>query len=140
MTYPEGYDLSEIDINSLVGLPAETFHLTDMQDRGIPAEVFFDRKLRGSSVLLHTGWDRHFGTEQYGTDAPFLTKAGAQHLVDEGVRLVGVDSVNIDDTESGGEHPAHSLLLKFESLRAFQENLDCHRAEVCDDVVLCHRN
>lgn len=110
--YPDGSDLSEIDINNLVGLPAEVFHLTDMQDRGIPAGVFFDRELGGTAVLLHTGWDRHFGTEQYGKDAPFLTEAGAQHLVDVGVRLVGIDSVNIDNTQSGGERPAHSLLLR----------------------------
>lgn len=110
--YPDGSDLSEIDINNLVGLPAEVFHLADMQDRGIPAEVFFERELAGTAVLLHTGWDRHFGTEQYGKDAPFLTEAGAQYLVEVGVRLVGIDSVNIDNTQSGGERPAHSLLLR----------------------------
>jgi kynurenine formamidase len=27
------------------------------------------------------------------------------------VLLVGIDSLNIDDTESGGSRPAHSLLL-----------------------------
>jgi len=110
--YPDGRDLSEIDINNLVGLPAEVFHLTDASERGIPAEIFFDRELKGSAVLLHTGWDRHFGTEQYGKDAPFLTGAGAQYLVDAGVVLVGIDSVNIDNTQSGGERPAHSLLLR----------------------------
>jgi kynurenine formamidase len=31
--------------------------------------------------------------------------------VDQGVTLVGIDSLNIDDVESGGERPAHSLLL-----------------------------
>ena len=32
-------------------------------------------------------------------------------LIDAGATLVGIDSLNIDDTESGGERPAHSLLL-----------------------------
>lgn len=114
--YPNGDDLSEIDISNVVGLPAEVFHLTDMQDRGIPAEVFFDRELKGTAVLLHTGWDRHFGMEQYGKDAPYLTEAGARHLVDAGVMLVGIDSVNIDNTQSGGHRPAHSLLLGAEIL------------------------
>ena len=31
--------------------------------------------------------------------------------VDAGVSLVGIDALNIDDTESGGERPAHSILL-----------------------------
>jgi phosphohistidine phosphatase len=42
--------------------------------------------------------------------APYLTEAAAQFLTDTGARLVGIDSVNIDQSE-GGERPAHSLLL-----------------------------
>ncbi len=110
--YPGGSDLSEIDINNLVGLRAEVFHLSGATSRGIPGETFKDRELKGSAVLLHTGWDRHFGTEQYGKEAPFLTETGARYLVDAGVKLVGIDSVNIDDTQSGGHRPAHSLLLE----------------------------
>ncbi len=110
--YSDGDDLSEVDLDNLVGLPAEVFHLTDMKGRGIPAEIFFDRELTGTAVLLHTGWDRHFGTEQYGKDAPFLTESGARYLAEVGVKLVGIDSVNIDNTQSGGERPAHSILLR----------------------------
>jgi kynurenine formamidase len=62
-------------------------------------------------VLLHTGWARHFGTPAYATGAPFLSAEGAEYLVDQGATLVGIDSLNIDDTESGGERPAHSILL-----------------------------
>lgn len=110
--YPDGDDLSEIDINNLVGLSAEVFYLADVQDRGIPAEIFFEREMAGTAVLLHTGWDRYFGTEQYGKDAPFLTESGARYLAEVGVKLVGIDSVNIDNTQSGGERPAHSILLR----------------------------
>ncbi len=110
--YPDGEDLSAVAIEKLVGLPAEVFHLEDASQRGIPAEIFFERELRGSAVLLHTGWDRHFGSNEYGKNAPFLTESGAAHLVEVGVALVGIDSVNIDDTESGGERPAHTLLLE----------------------------
>ncbi|MFD6167308.1 cyclase family protein [Oerskovia sp. NPDC060287] len=118
--YEGGTDLSGLELESLVGLPAEVFRLSEAVDperggrRGIGAEVFFDRDLAGTAVLLQTGWDRHFGTPAYGEPAPFLTEAGAQHLVDAGVRLVGIDSLNIDDTDpvtSGGARPAHSLLL-----------------------------
>ncbi len=62
-------------------------------------------------MLLHTGWDQHFGSAEYGSGAPFLHADGAQYLIDAGAALVGIDSVNIDDTESGGERPAHTLLL-----------------------------
>ncbi|MDF2846105.1 MAG: cyclase family protein [Oerskovia sp.] len=118
--YDGGTDLSGLELRTLVGLPAELFRLSEVVDtsrggaRGIGAEVFLDRVLAGSAVLLQTGWDRHFGTPAYGEPAPFLTEAGAQHLVDAGVTLVGIDSLNIDDTDpvtSGGARPAHSLLL-----------------------------
>jgi kynurenine formamidase len=64
----------------------------------------------GRAVLVHTGWDRHWGTERYGAGAPFLTHDGARWLADQGARLVGIDSVNIDDA-ADGTRPAHSLLL-----------------------------
>lgn len=112
--YEGGVDLAGLALDTLVDLPTEVFHLTDAGSRGIPAEVFFDRALAGSAVMLHTGWDRHFGNPEYAHGAPFLTEAGARHLIDQGVALVGIDSLNIDDTEpeSGGARPAHSLLLE----------------------------
>lgn len=112
--YAGGTDLAGLDLASLVGLRAEVFHLEDAwtaERRGIRPETLADRNVRGAAVLLHTGWDRWFGRPEYGSGAPFLTGAGAQWLIDAGAVLVGIDSLNIDDTESGGERPAHSLLL-----------------------------
>ncbi|WP_314427041.1 cyclase family protein [uncultured Microbacterium sp.] len=112
--YADGGDLASLELSSLVGLPAEVFHLRDAwsaQRRGIEAVTLADRELRGSAVLLDTGWSEHFGTPEYARGAPFLTEAGARFLADAGVALVGIDSLNIDDTESGGERPAHSILL-----------------------------
>ena len=111
--YPQGADLAGLTLDTLVDLPAEVFHLTDASSRGIAPDAF-DRRgraLAGAAVLLHTGWDAHFGTPGYAVGAPYLTGAAAQALIDSGVILVGIDSLNIDDTESGGERPAHSLLL-----------------------------
>lgn len=113
--YADGRDLAGLDLASLVGLPAEVFHLTDAWSpgrRGLAPETLADRGVRGAAVLLHTGWDRHFGAPEYGEGAPFLTGDGAQWLIDAGAVLVGIDSLNIDDTESGGARPAHSLLLE----------------------------
>jgi len=114
--YEGGADLASLDLATLVELPAEVFHLRDVAPGGsgrreIPAAVFHDRELRGAAVLLDTGWSRLFGTPEYATGAPFLGAAGVAELVRQGVVLVGIDSLNIDDTESGGERPAHSGLL-----------------------------
>lgn len=117
--YAAGPGLAGLDLSSLVGLRAEVFHLEDAWDasrRGIRSSTLADRDVRGAAVLLHTGWDRWFGQPEYGTGAPFLTGEAAQWLIDAGAVLVGIDSVNIDDTDpstgsGGGERPAHSLLL-----------------------------
>ncbi|HEU0207291.1 MAG TPA: cyclase family protein [Pseudolysinimonas sp.] len=114
--YEGGADLAGLDLATLVDLRAEVFHLEEVAPGGggpreIPAEVFRDRNLGGSAVLLDTGWSRHFGTPEYGRRAPFLGAAAVAELVRQRVALVGIDSVNIDDTESGGERPAHTGLL-----------------------------
>ncbi|WP_243075351.1 cyclase family protein [Microbacterium sp. SS28] len=112
--YGEGADLAGLDLASLVGLRAEVFHLEDAwtpERRGIRAETLADRDVRGAAVLLHTGWDRWFGQPEYGKGSPFLTEEGTRHLIEAGAALVGIDALNIDDTESGGERPAHTLLL-----------------------------
>lgn len=112
--YAKGPDLAGLDLATMVDLPAHVFHLTDAwtpDRRGINATMLADRDVRGAAVLLHTGWDKHFGSEAYGKGSPFLTEDGARFLADAGAAAVGIDALNIDDTESGGTRPAHSILL-----------------------------
>jgi len=79
--------------------------------QGFGPDAFDGLDLSGRAVLLRTGWSRHWRAPEYGDLAhPFLTTAGARLLVEAGVALVGIDSVNIDDTR-GGDRPAHSQLL-----------------------------
>jgi kynurenine formamidase len=109
--YEGGADLAGLDLATLVDLPTEVFSVTDAPERGVPASVFADRDVRGAAVLIHTGWDAHFSTPAYALGAPFLTAEATDYLISRGVVLVGIDSLNIDDTESGGERPAHTRLL-----------------------------
>ena len=111
--YEGGTDLAGLDLATLVEQPAEVFHVHDSIERGVDAPVFYDRDVAGKAVLIHTGWDSRFGTPEYGSTAPYLTAAGAAYLVEQGATIVGIDSVNIDDTtpEAAGERPAHTRLL-----------------------------
>ena len=61
-------------------------------------------------MLVHTGWDRHWRTDAYFGDHPFLTAAAARLLAERGAALVGIDSYNIDDTRARAR-PVHTLLL-----------------------------
>jgi arylformamidase len=104
--YEGGTDLAGLSLDTLVDLPTEVFHPRDPAERGIPASTFQDRDVAGKAVLLATGWSRHFEMPAYAMGAPYLTAEGADYLARAGAVLVGIDSVNIDDTEGAGERPA----------------------------------
>lgn len=109
--YADGGDLASLDLATVVDLPAAVVHLDDSDERGIGPSALAPIEVRDHAVLLHTGWDRHWGTDRYGDPAPFLSEDGARFLADSGATLVGIDSVNIDDTV-GRTRPAHSILLE----------------------------
>jgi arylformamidase len=79
-------------------------------ERRTTTAAFRNLSLQGKALLVHTGWDAHWRTEQYFTGHPFLTEDAARFLADSKVALVGIDSLNIDDTEDG-RRPVHSILL-----------------------------
>lgn len=64
----------------------------------------------GTIVLLCTGWSQHYGTERY-FDHPYLDAAAAERLLALGVRTVGLDAINIDETPGPGApgvgYPVH---------------------------------
>ncbi len=93
--YAHGQDLSQLPLESLADLEAVVVH---PRGRAIGRDVFAGLDLRGKAVLVHTGWDRHWATEQYFEGHPFLTAEAAQFLAGAGVTLAGIDSLNIDDT------------------------------------------
>jgi kynurenine formamidase len=109
--YRGGFDLADLPLASVADLPG---HLVDATGDGpaVEADAFTGLDVAGAAVLVRTGWDRHWGTERYGVGHPFLTAAAASLLVERSVALVGIDSVNIDDTSAErGERPVHSQLL-----------------------------
>lgn len=106
--YEGGYDLADLDLASVAGVPGICVRA---EGPVITTEHLTGIDVADKAVLLCTGWDRHWGTERYGDPShPFLDGAAAEKLAAEGVKLVGIDSVNIDDTR-GGTRPAHSALL-----------------------------
>lgn len=105
--HAQGKDLSELPLESLADLEGVVVRPTA---RAVDRAVFARLKVAGRAVLIETGWDRHWGTDQYFEESPFLTRDAAQFLADEGAALVGIDSLNIDDT-GDGSRPAHTILL-----------------------------
>ena len=108
--YPDGADVAQLDLSAVAALDAVVISFNRARGRAIDADVFAPHDVGGRAVLVHTGWDAHWTTEQYFSGHPFLTRAAAAHLVAAGARLVGIDSLNIDDTADLAR-PAHTLLL-----------------------------
>jgi kynurenine formamidase len=105
--YEHGKDLSELPLESLVDLEGLVFH-TQKQANG--PELFAGADVRGKAVLVHTGWARHWRTDQYFEGHPHLTEAAALWLKEQHAAFVGIDSLNMDGTATGAR-PVHTVLL-----------------------------
>ena len=108
--YADGNDLSELPLASLADLDGIVVRQPYDQALAVDVAAFDGLDVGGKAVLVHTGWDRHWRTEAYFTDHPYLTAAAADWLVANGAVFVGIDSHNIDDT-SARARPVHTKLL-----------------------------
>lgn len=105
-----GRMLSEIPIERLIGQGV----LVDARGRDVIDETIFRAAEipQGSIVLLMTGWSEKFGTPEYYTDFPRMTRSCADVLIKRGVKMVGLDMPSHDDAPS----PIHKLFLEKEIL------------------------
>jgi arylformamidase len=108
--YEEGYDLEGLALHQVSNVPAIVIQISHGNGRAIDWHQFSATDVKDKAVLVHTGWDAHWRTDQYFEGHPFLTEAAALYLSDHGSKLVGIDSYNIDDTEDQNR-PVHTILL-----------------------------
>ena len=109
--FAHGFDLTGLKLEQVADLDGVLVRAVGASDRRIGTGRFEGVDVRGKAVLIHTGWDRHWATPEYGEGHPFLTSEAAAWLAEHGAALVGIDSVNIDDT-ADGSRPAHTTLLR----------------------------
>ena len=107
--YAHGRDLSELSLTSLADVDCLVVR-PRLQGRAIGREAFVDLDVRGRAVLVHTGWDANWRTDAYFEGHPHLTEDAALYLADAGAAIVGIDSFNIDNVDTG-TRPVHSVLL-----------------------------
>jgi arylformamidase len=107
--YARGKDLASLDLYSLANLDGIVVRCTDQTE--ITEAFFSGIDVKDKAVLIHTGWDKHWRTDEYSSgNHPFLNESGATHLAKNAAALVGIDSFNIDATRDGNR-PAHTVLL-----------------------------
>ncbi|HUS97405.1 MAG TPA: cyclase family protein [Hyphomicrobiaceae bacterium] len=112
-------------LDALVG-DAAVVDLMDVQpDEAIGPEKLAERSghvASGDRVILKSGWHRHrsFETEAFWREAPYLTREGAQWILDRGVRTICYDFPQdyvirhlLDGRMSPvEEHVTHDILLR----------------------------
>jgi len=113
--YEDGKDLSELSLSALVELQGQVIRVPHQKKLAITEKDLEGLTAGADAVLIHTGWDVHWKSDAYFENHPFLTEGAALFLKNAGVRLVGIDSHNIDNT-MGNSRPVHSILLAAEIL------------------------
>jgi kynurenine formamidase len=107
--FADGPDVAGLPLERLADLDGL---LVEAQGAGraLDEGLFEGLDVRGKAVLVRTGWDGRWATPAYFEGHPFLTARAASRLRDAGAVLVGIDSLNIDDT-ADGRPPVHTTLL-----------------------------
>jgi arylformamidase len=85
-----------IEITSRKGVTAEALAATDLSE--------------DVRVLIKTYNSRLWGDPVFHTDFIGVTESGAKHLVEHGVKVVGVDYLSVEEFKKPGA-PAHHVLL-----------------------------
>jgi arylformamidase len=104
-----GVDLAGLSLEQLADLPVVVVDATGV-GRAIDPDTLPTGDLRGKALLVRTDFSRHWGTDSYFSENPFLTAASCERLVAAGVAFVGIDSLNVDDIADMAR-PAHTTLL-----------------------------
>jgi kynurenine formamidase len=71
---------------------------------------------RNRRVVFETGWaQKQWGSAEYFTQGPFLTREASQYLAGFDLELLGMDFPNVDcdgETRPGIQAPNHGILLR----------------------------
>ncbi|MET8779190.1 cyclase family protein [Nocardia sp. NPDC004654] len=108
--HADGGDIAELPLERLFNVPIVMIRAAGIRAVG-PNLLGDPARLWGKAVLVHTGWSSRWGSASYqGPGHPFLVGEVADALVAANVALVGIDSLDIDDT-SLPTRPCHHTLL-----------------------------
>lgn len=106
--FDNGHDLTALNLDRVAAVPAVCLDETGSMAIDLDGVDMSD--FAGRAILVRTDHSRHWGTDAYFANHPYLTESAAEALVAANVACVGIDSLNIDTTE-GGERPVHTVLL-----------------------------
>jgi len=137
----DGERLEGVGLDRFIG-PAVIADVTGHGDRE-PIDwdalsAYADQMAPGTILVLRTGWsERFYGTDRY-FDHPFLRAEACERILERGVRTLGIDALNPDETVVNGTEErwaVHHLVLGAGGVIA--ENLTNLSAIDFEDPLLC---
>ena len=109
--FEHGEDFNQIKLDRLVNIDAVCIRHDYRNSLEIPLDSVQGIDLRAKAVLFNTSWSKHWNTDAYYENHPYVSTELASYLMEQEVKLVGIDSHNIDDTRFG-MRPVHTILLE----------------------------
>ena len=107
--FDDGQPVEQIPLDRLIG-PALLIKFPD-DVRAIGAAELREHPFKGHKrILLGTRNSALLSQREFAKDYTYLAPDGAQYLVDQGVELVGIDYLSIEQFHSG-HHRTHRTLL-----------------------------
>jgi arylformamidase len=108
--FDDGQTVDKIPLDRLMG-PALLLSFSD-DVRAVSAADLREHDLKGRKrILLRTRNSALLSQKEFARDYTYLAPDGAQYLVDNGVELVGIDYLSIEQFHSG-HHKTHRTLLE----------------------------
>ena len=110
--WPEKRDISQILLKEVIlpGVVVDARNLNPSQPLKLDMIDIQSYDLESKAVLFNFGWDKFWGTEKY-FEYPFISIDLLDYLITRKVMLVGVDTINIDNSNDLSR-PAHTKFLK----------------------------
>jgi arylformamidase len=114
---PGGETVETIALDRLNG-PATVVDFSDSADRSEIGSRLLEARISGRAVerlIVRFDWDRHLNTSRYYTDHPFFSTEACHWLVQQGCRVLALDTPQPDDPRHGRDSeidaPNHKILL-----------------------------
>lgn len=120
---PNGLTIEKVSLDTLIG-PAKIIdfsHISELTEIQIPDIKKQLAESRPKRLVLRFDWSRQWGNLSFYTKHPFISKDAAQWLVDNGVKLLGMDTPQVDNPIHGRgndpDSPIHKILLGAEIIQ-----------------------
>ena len=106
----KGKTIDEFNISDFIGI-ATIIDVSNISKVDIDDLIFYRERINNCDfVILRTGWDRYWGSNEYLHGFPSLTEEAARWLCSFNIRGVGIDTISIDKFDSI-DFEVHNIIL-----------------------------